>query len=47
MHPRDASVAVSGAGDFGRPTFLVGDEMYFGKDRRRAVEDGLVRLRSS
>lgn len=47
MYPRDASVTVIGAGDFGLPTFFVGDEMYFRRDRRRAVDEELVRLRSS
>ena len=32
----EASVA---RGNFGSPTFFVGDEMYFGKDRLRDVED--------
>lgn len=32
-------------GAFGAPTFFVGDEMYFGKDRLRDVEEAIVRLR--
>jgi 2-hydroxychromene-2-carboxylate isomerase len=40
-------------GEFGSPTFFVGDEMFFGKDRLREVEDSIVeqlgaaRLRSA
>lgn len=34
-------------GTFGSPTFFVGDEMWFGKDRLRDVEDEIVRLRSA
>lgn len=30
-------------GAFGSPTFFVGDEMYFGKDRLRDVEEAIVR----
>ena len=30
-------------GAFGSPSFLVGDELYFGKDRLREVEDEIVR----
>ena len=30
-------------GGFGIPTFFVGDEMFFGKDRLREVEDEIVR----
>lgn len=33
-------------GAFGAPTFFVGDEMYFGKDRLRDVEEAIVRLRA-
>jgi 2-hydroxychromene-2-carboxylate isomerase len=29
-------------GAFGAPTFFVGDEIYFGKDRLRAVEEAIV-----
>jgi|SRR6185312_3142680 len=29
-------------GTFGAPTFFVGDEIYFGKDRLRDVEDAIV-----
>jgi 2-hydroxychromene-2-carboxylate isomerase len=32
-------------GAFGAPTFFVGDEMYFGKDRLREVEEAIVRFR--
>jgi 2-hydroxychromene-2-carboxylate isomerase len=32
-------------GAFGAPTFFVGDEMYFGKDRLGEVEDALLRAR--
>jgi len=35
----EASVA---RGTFGAPTFFVGDEMYFGKDRLRDVEEALA-----
>lgn len=31
-------------GVFGLPTFFVGDEMYFGKDRLRDVEEEIVRV---
>ena len=30
-------------GTFGSPTFFVGDEIYFGKDRLRDVEEALGR----
>ena len=36
----EASVA---RGSFGAPTFFVGDEMYFGKDRLREVEEAITR----
>jgi 2-hydroxychromene-2-carboxylate isomerase len=29
-------------GEFGSPTFFVGDEMFFGKDRLREVEEEIV-----
>jgi 2-hydroxychromene-2-carboxylate isomerase len=29
-------------GAFGSPTFFVGDDMYFGKDRLRDVEEAIV-----
>ena len=29
-------------GTFGSPTFFVGDEIYFGKDRLRDVEEAIV-----
>jgi 2-hydroxychromene-2-carboxylate isomerase len=32
-------------GAFGAPTFFVGDELYFGKDRLREVEEEIVRVR--
>jgi 2-hydroxychromene-2-carboxylate isomerase len=35
----EASVA---RGSFGAPTFFVGDEMYFGKDRLREVEEAIT-----
>ncbi|MEI7446634.1 MAG: 2-hydroxychromene-2-carboxylate isomerase [Burkholderiales bacterium] len=33
-------------GAFGSPTFFVGDEMWFGKERLRDVEDEIVRTRA-
>lgn len=33
-------------GAFGSPSFLVGDELYFGKDRLRDVEEEILRQRS-
>jgi 2-hydroxychromene-2-carboxylate isomerase len=36
----EASVA---RGSFGAPTFFVGEEMYFGKDRLRDLEEAIVR----
>ena len=38
----EASVA---RGNFGSPTFFVGDEMFFGKDRLRDVEEDLIARR--
>ncbi len=35
----EASVA---RGNFGSPTFFVGDEMFFGKDRLRDVEEEII-----
>jgi len=35
----EASVA---RGTFGAPTFFVGDEMYFGKDRLRDLEEAIA-----
>jgi 2-hydroxychromene-2-carboxylate isomerase len=32
-------------GTFGSPTFFVGDEIFFGKDRLRDVEDEIVRAK--
>jgi 2-hydroxychromene-2-carboxylate isomerase len=29
-------------GTFGSPTFFVGDEIFFGKDRLREVEEAIV-----
>ena len=37
----EASVA---RGAFGSPTFFVGDEIFFGKDRLRDVEEEIVRV---
>jgi 2-hydroxychromene-2-carboxylate isomerase len=37
----EASVA---RGSFGSPTFFIGDEIWFGKDRLRDVEDAIVAL---
>lgn len=34
-------------GAFGAPTFFVGDEMYFGKDRLQEVEEEILRTRGS
>ena len=33
-------------GVFGAPTFFVGEEMYFGKDRLREVEEAIVAARA-
>ena len=35
--------AAFGRGAFGSPTFFVGDEIFFGKDRLREVEEEIVR----
>jgi 2-hydroxychromene-2-carboxylate isomerase len=40
----EAAVA---AGVFGSPSFLVGGELYFGKDRLREVEEEIVRVSSA
>jgi len=40
LRSTEASVA---RGSFGAPTFFVGDEMYFGKDRLREVEEAITR----
>jgi 2-hydroxychromene-2-carboxylate isomerase len=32
-------------GAFGSPTFFVGDEIFFGKDRLRDVEERILELR--
>jgi 2-hydroxychromene-2-carboxylate isomerase len=42
MANTDASV---GRGNFGSPTFFVGAEMFFGKDRLRDVEDEIIAQR--
>jgi 2-hydroxychromene-2-carboxylate isomerase len=34
-------------GAFGSPSFLVGNDLYFGKDRLRDVEDALIGARAS
>jgi 2-hydroxychromene-2-carboxylate isomerase len=34
------------AGAFGSPSFLVGDELFFGKDRLREVEEEIVRAQA-
>jgi 2-hydroxychromene-2-carboxylate isomerase len=39
LHNTEASVA---RGTFGSPTFFVGDEIFFGKDRLREVEEEIV-----
>ena len=39
----EASVA---RGAFGSPTFFVGDEMFFGKDQLRDVEEEFLRRRA-
>lgn len=39
--------AAAKRGAFGIPTFFVGDEMYFGKDRLGDVEDAIVRQRGA
>ncbi len=48
---KDALIAATGAaharGAFGSPTFFVGDEMYFGKERLPAVEAELARQRQA
>jgi len=38
---RDTEASVA-RGNFGSPTFFVGDEMFFGKDRLRDVEEDIV-----
>ena len=38
----EASVA---RGTFGSPTFFVGDEIFFGKDRLRDVEEEIARAK--
>jgi 2-hydroxychromene-2-carboxylate isomerase len=34
-------------GTFGSPTFFVGDEIFFGKDKLRDVEDAIIARRQS
>jgi 2-hydroxychromene-2-carboxylate isomerase len=34
-------------GEFGSPTFFVGDEMFFGKDRLRDVEESILEQTSA
>jgi 2-hydroxychromene-2-carboxylate isomerase len=41
----DNTQAAFDRGAFGSPTFLVGDQLFFGKDRLRDVEDEIVRQR--
>jgi 2-hydroxychromene-2-carboxylate isomerase len=43
---RDTEASVS-RGTFGSPTFFVGDEMFFGKDRLSEVEEEIVRLKGT
>jgi len=42
VEPRNATAAA-----FGSPTFFVGDEIFFGKDRLRDVEQAITASRSS
>lgn len=39
--------AAHARGAFGSPTFFVGDDIYFGKDRLREVEDQIVRAQTA
>ena len=39
--------SVHARGAFGSPTFFVGDEMWFGKERLRDVEDEILRTRAA
>ena len=43
MRNTEASVA---RGTFGSPTFFVGDEIFFGKDQLRDVEEEFLRRRA-
>ena len=43
----DNTQAAFERGAFGSPSFLVGDDLYFGKDRLRDVEDALLAARAS
>lgn len=43
----DATQELVDRGGFGIPTFFVGDEMFFGKDRLREVEEAFVAERGS
>ena len=42
LHNTERSVA---RGTFGSPTFFVGDEIFFGKDRLRDVEESILATR--
>ena len=44
---RDNTQAAFTKGAFGSPSFLVGDELFFGKDRLRDVEEEIVRAAST
>lgn len=43
----DATQELVDRGGFGIPTFFVGDDMYFGKDRLREVEEAFVARRTA
>ena len=43
---RNTSDAVD-RGVFGSPSFFVGDEIFFGKDRLRDVEEEIVRVKAA
>jgi 2-hydroxychromene-2-carboxylate isomerase len=43
----DNTQAAFEAGAFGSPSFVVGDDLYFGKDRLRDVEDALLAARAN
>ena len=40
----DSTTSSVEKGNFGSPTFFIGDEMFFGKDRLEQVEEEIVRL---
>ena len=42
---RDTEASVA-RGTFGSPTFFVGDEIFFGKDQLRDVEEEFIRRRA-